>query len=317
MAKDPKVSIFIPVYNTEKYIAQAIESILDQTFKDLELVIVDDCSSDETPIICAAYSQKDFRIKFFQNPENLGMMPNWNHGLTLCRGQYWGKLDADDWWEPDFIERCVEALEQHEEVGMVCSGFDEIDENDQLLRRTVDPSQEGIIDLKLRVLEGPTRMFAHVFARQGIGLLRYELFKQLGPFTLLDGGDTEMWYRIGCHHKLYYVAEVMHHHRIWSANFTRQQVIKQGKSELNLFETRNAIFDYYKSQGALSRGRHRKMYKHNEIEYNKYLFNAARKNGRAGEAAKIFLRSLRLNPLKTVWFYLTRLMTGRTEETND
>ncbi|MCB0513357.1 MAG: glycosyltransferase family 2 protein, partial [Bacteroidetes bacterium] len=95
----PEVSIIIPVYNTGKYIAKAVKSVLNQTFKDLELIIVDDASTDETYSICEEYAKNDDRVRLYKNERNLGMMPNWNNALQYITGKYWAKLDSDDWWQ--------------------------------------------------------------------------------------------------------------------------------------------------------------------------------------------------------------------------
>src|SRR5690606_25904165 len=115
-----KVSLFIPVYNTELFIAQTIESVLAQTFTDYELIIVDDCSTDSSYEICKSYADRDPRIKLYRNEQNLGMMPNWNKGISLATGKYFMKLDADDLIHKEFVERSFRILEEKEHVGLVC-----------------------------------------------------------------------------------------------------------------------------------------------------------------------------------------------------
>ncbi len=303
----PKVSVLIPVYNAEPYIGKTIESVLNQTYTDFELVIVDDCSTDGTFQICENYAKQDDRIRLYRNERNLGMMPNWNHGITLCDGEYWGKLDADDLWEPEFLHDCVDVLEADEKVGLVCSGFDEINEKGDLLSSTMDNDTCGIIKLSNYVKAGPKSIFSHPYVRQGIGLLRFEIFKELGPFTLHDAGDTEMWYRIAAHHDLYYFNKVMHHHRIWPKNFTRTQVISEGKSEQNLYEVRNLIFRYYQKGQIISNKMAERHLSRNLFEYQKFLSYQKRTQHEYFDMIKIMIKMLRKWPGAFLKFYFSRL----------
>lgn len=106
-----KVSVCIPAYNNEEYIKDTIDAILNQTYKDLELVIVDDNSKDHTYDVVKAYD--DPRIKLYRNEENLGMSGNWNRCLSLCNGEYIKLVCADDILAPTALEKEVAALEEH------------------------------------------------------------------------------------------------------------------------------------------------------------------------------------------------------------
>lgn len=123
----PKVSVIMPSYNKAEYIADSINSILNQTWKDFELIIIDDCSSDNSAEVIRAV--RDPRIRFYQNSENIGIAANRNKGLELARGEYIALLDADD-LSPDYrLKDEVEYLDCHPEITAVYGGCQEIDEH--------------------------------------------------------------------------------------------------------------------------------------------------------------------------------------------
>ena len=111
---EPLVSICIPAYNNAAYIKDTIDSILSQTYKNLELVIVDDKSKDDT--VAVIKSIPDERIRLYENEKNLGMSGNWNHCLELCKGEYIKLICADDMLAPDAIEKEARALTEHPDV---------------------------------------------------------------------------------------------------------------------------------------------------------------------------------------------------------
>lgn len=119
-ATHPRVSIGMPVYNGEKFIRKALDSLLAQTFSDFELTISDNCSTDGTEIICREYAAKDLRIRFFKQPENMGPLANFNFVLEQAVGQYFMWAAADDLWNINFMRRCVERLDNFSDIG-ICS----------------------------------------------------------------------------------------------------------------------------------------------------------------------------------------------------
>lgn len=112
----PRVSIAIPVYNGANFLAEAANSVLRQTFTDLELIIVDNASTDETPEICRALVAKDSRVRYYRNEKNLGAAPNYNRGFELSRGTYLKWLAHDDWLSDNYIEECVKVLDRYPDV---------------------------------------------------------------------------------------------------------------------------------------------------------------------------------------------------------
>jgi len=115
----PKVSIIIPVYKVEAYIEQCLESVLNQTYKPLEIILVDDGSPDSCGAICDAYAKKDARIQVIHQ-RNKGLAGARNAGLRIATGVYIGWVDSDDWVEPDMYEYLVENIQQYDADIAVC-----------------------------------------------------------------------------------------------------------------------------------------------------------------------------------------------------
>lgn len=124
--KKPRVSIGLPVYNGENYLKQAIDSILGQTYKDFELIITDNASTDTTQQICLDYAKKDGRVKYHRNKRNIGAPRNYNLTFALSSGEYFKWAAHDDVLAPEYLEKCVCILDNdssivlcHSRVGLI------------------------------------------------------------------------------------------------------------------------------------------------------------------------------------------------------
>lgn len=115
----PKVSIGVAVYNGEKYLEETLDSVLSQTYSDLEVIISDNASTDRTAEICRRYVEQDERVRYYRNAANLGVAPNYNRVFVLSTGEYFKWADYDDVLEPEFLARCVEVLDQNPDV-VIC-----------------------------------------------------------------------------------------------------------------------------------------------------------------------------------------------------
>lgn len=109
----PKVSIIIPIYNVEKYLRRCVDSALHQTFKNIEIILVDDGSPDNCPLICDRYREKDNRIKVVHK-RNGGLASARNAGLKIATGEYILFVDSDDWIDPEMVEELVDVAERHQ-----------------------------------------------------------------------------------------------------------------------------------------------------------------------------------------------------------
>lgn len=125
MTNKPKISVLMAVYNAETYLPEAIDSILKQTFSDFEFIIIDDGSTDRTTEILQQYSNKDSRIRCFQNAENHGLATSLNRGIEIARGNYIARMDGDDISLPNRLEQQIAFMENNSQVG-ICGTWTKI-----------------------------------------------------------------------------------------------------------------------------------------------------------------------------------------------
>lgn len=124
---DELISVIIPVYNIERYIGKCIKSVINQTYKNLEIILVDDGSTDKSGRICDEYAQIDTRILVIHK-ENEGLSDARNSGLEICKGKYIGFIDGDDWIKGDMYEFLYQTLTKYQADIAVCGHFVEDDE---------------------------------------------------------------------------------------------------------------------------------------------------------------------------------------------
>jgi glycosyltransferase involved in cell wall biosynthesis len=182
----PKVSIGMPVYNGEKYLEEALRSLLDQDYTDFELIIADNASTDTTEGIASYYALRDARIRYYRNPTNVGAGPNFRLVLSLARGEYFKWACADDVHYPGHLARCVEVLAAApEEVVLVAPRALLIDEKgDSLLdekglplpRAGLGPRDKGPERLATTA-KTPHRRLAEVLPRLQWSTAQFGLFR--------------------------------------------------------------------------------------------------------------------------------------------
>jgi glycosyltransferase involved in cell wall biosynthesis len=129
----PRVALGMPVYNGENYLREALDDILAQTFRDFELVICDNASTDRTGEICREYAARDPRIRYVRNSSNIGGSPNFNRVFALSDGEYYAWVAHDDRRAPTYLERCVAVLDREPDVSVCFTGTRDIDERGQPL----------------------------------------------------------------------------------------------------------------------------------------------------------------------------------------
>ena len=124
-----KISVLMSVYNADKYLTEAMDSILAQTYSDFEMIVVNDKSTDESGDILKAFAQKDPRIVILENAQNIGLTKSLNRGLAIAKGEYVARMDADDISAPDRFEKQVAFLDAHLDYSFVSCIGRYIDEN--------------------------------------------------------------------------------------------------------------------------------------------------------------------------------------------
>lgn len=125
----PLVSIGLPVFNGADYVAEALESLCAQTYPDLEIIVSDNCSTDETHRICAAMAARDPRIRLSRTEVNVGAANNFNRVVELAKGDFFAWANHDDLWDPHYVERCMAALDADPSCVLAYSKSTTIDEH--------------------------------------------------------------------------------------------------------------------------------------------------------------------------------------------
>ena len=140
-ARAPRVTIGVPVFNGENFLEQALDAIFEQTYQDFEVIISDNGSSDRTDEICRAYAARDPRIRYFHNVINRGSSWNSNRVFGPARGEYFKWWHHDDLCAPEFLSRCVAALDQDPTAVMACTNIHVIDERGNPIREGIIPPE--------------------------------------------------------------------------------------------------------------------------------------------------------------------------------
>ena len=130
----PRVTIGLPVYNGQNYLAETMESLLAQTYTDFELVISDNASTDRTETICREYAVRDERIRYYRQEENVGASANYNRVFELARGVYFKWAAHDDLLAPTYLERCVAVLDSDPDVVLAYTQAKAIDDQGQVVK---------------------------------------------------------------------------------------------------------------------------------------------------------------------------------------
>ncbi len=147
-SKKPLVSVLMPVYNAESFLSASIDSILSQSFKDYEFIILNDGSQDNSRAIIQTY--QDPRIQYIHHRKNRGIVATLNDGLKVAKGRYIARMDADDLSLPNRFQRQVDYLEKHSNVGLIASTFFICDENYHIFKTSALPLDDYLIKLSMR-----------------------------------------------------------------------------------------------------------------------------------------------------------------------
>ena len=204
LPKKCNVSVVIPLYNKEKYIERSITSVLSQTHNYFEIIVVNDGSTDGGPEKVAEI--KDDRIRILTQ-DNLGESAARNKGISEAKYELIAFLDADDQWEPEFLENCVRIAEKFPDIGMIGVAFKIIAPKEKIIypQYKYVPVEEGVIE----------DFFKAAFKRDPVCsssvVVRKEVFVNLGGFTvgLRYGADTFMWIKIAFNYQVYFIKKFL------------------------------------------------------------------------------------------------------------
>ena len=311
-----KIFVFIPVYNAEKFLSQAIESVLSQTYSDWDMLLLDDCSTDDSFKIAMRYAESDSRIMAVRNSSNLGMLLNWNKGLTFGEDDFLVKLDADDYWHPHMLEKSMEVLNRFPEVGLVFSKYCNVNEAGEVLGGSEIIFPEFAKDKSFSTLSlvqmGADKMLSFPVLRQGVSVMRKSVVEFVGPYRQLitpetqAATDTEFYFRVGCHYRIHCLDQLYYYYRIHSDSISSEDKRKQ-LGEKKMFELKSVIYDYYFAQKKISQSEWQRNKRIIGLSHSFFLSYHYRKNMRIVKFIIVMLKLLISSPISALKFYISRL----------
>jgi len=221
VSKDrPRISVIMSVYNGQRHVSKAIDSIIAQTFSDWQFLIVDDASTDGTAVILKDYAAKDGRIKIITNPENLGLTKSLNIAIGRAEAEFLARQDADDISTPARLEKQLSYMEQHPEVAVVgCLG--EIRNADGIVRKSKDRKFSGA---------GMKRYLAkHNVFIHGSVMMRKSCLAKVGFYRefFRYAQDYDLWLRLSEHFDLAILPEHLYWYSLGEEAISASQRLMQ------------------------------------------------------------------------------------------
>jgi len=208
----PLVSVVMAVYNGEPFLAAAMDSILNQTYTNFELIVVDDASTDRTAEILKNYT--DPRVEIYTNPDNIGQTRSLNRGLALAKGSIIARHDADDISQPDRFQRQIDYLIAHPEVGLLGTSYTVISDTGQVLEEVILPTTDEALNERL----DDGNIFCH-----GSVMFTADAVKKVGGYN--EGfrvtQDYDLWLRLAEVSKIANLPDVLYQFRFDSNSVSR------------------------------------------------------------------------------------------------
>jgi glycosyltransferase involved in cell wall biosynthesis len=226
----------MPAYNATSYLDESIESILGQTFRNFEFIIINDGSTDATASILGRYAARDSRIRVYHQ-ENQGMIAALNRGCRLARGEYIARMDADDVSFPQRLEKQLEYIERHPHIGVLGTWIYNIDQNGSLKKAWRPPTYPKLLKW--------TNFFGVCVSHSSV-LMRREVLERLSFYRpeAVHGEDVDLWLRASSITEFGNVPEVLNNYRVWSAS-THQSAL-QVRREAHIRLLASYIRDFIK-----------------------------------------------------------------------
>ncbi len=228
MSGAKQVSVVIASYNMGRYIAEALDSVLAQTYPLFEVIVVNDGSTDDTDAVVERFLE-DPRIVYITQ-DNQGQPKAKNAGLNAARGEFVAFLDADDLWAASKIEKQIRLFEAREQVGVVYTNVASMDENGNLIAVGRQKRYSG------RITE---QLFKNNFVPFSSVLVRRRCFEEMGGFdeSFAMGIDYELWLRLSTRYEFHYLDEVLYFWRSWGGQMSKnyQKRYENGIRIMNKF----------------------------------------------------------------------------------
>lgn len=233
--KKPLITVLMPAYNMEHYIAQAIESILNQTFKNFEFIIIDDASLDKTPSIIKFYMKKDKRIRLITNRKNSKIAWTLNKGIKEAKGEIIARMDPDDISSSDRLLTQFNFLKKHPKVAILGSNIIIINAAGKVISKREYPTTSA----KMKDLMFRYSPFAHP-----VIMFRKNIFEEFGCYdvNMTQAEDLDLWFKIGSKYEFATIPKTLLQYRILPSSGFHNNL----KSvEISSFKIKlNAIFKY-------------------------------------------------------------------------
>ena len=243
------------MYNGERYLRVAVDSILNQTLRDLELVICDNASTDGTEAICREYAARDPRVRYFRNPSNIGGASNFRRVFELAQARYFKWIAADDYCAPEFLDRCKRVLDDSPDTVVCTTKANMIDQDGQIISRYAERQD-------LPQLRASDRMIAALaqdsWCIAVYGLMRTEVLRRTAVMGSYSGSDVVLLAEISLYGYFSEVPEYLqfrrYHPGAYSHNVTLDKVREfyapwKRRSVSFLFRTWRHLFEHVRAIG--------------------------------------------------------------------
>lgn len=269
----PTISVLMPVYNAATYVAQAVESILTQTFTDFEFLIIDDGSTDRSLSILQRYAEQDSRIRLISRP-NTGYVIALNEMLAQAQGEFLARMDADDRALPTRFRRQVEFLRQHPEVVCVGGGHEVIDHKGRLLTRLTLPTDDAAIQREALAGHGS---ICHPCA-----MIRRSALVAIGGYdaALMPAEDLDLWLRLGEMGQLANLSESILQYRLHLQSVSETAGALQRQQALEACQRawkRRGIQGTFKATDLWRPGNDRQSHHRFMMQYGWWAFNSSQR----------------------------------------
>ncbi len=290
----PHVSIGLPVYNGERFLGETLDSLLAQTFSDFELIVSDNASRDKTEEICREYAARDNRIRYFRNNENKGAAFNHNRVFELSQGEYFKWVSADDVYKPDFLLKCVEALDRYPSIILAYTRSSNIDENGKILN-------DNTFNLRVDSPKPHERFHDFILIDHNcnaiFGLIRRSVLSKTKLMGNFASADRVLVAQLGLMGKFYEVPEFLLHWRRHKASFSMTHTWYTGSGWWDTEKKGQVVFPAWRIVGEYIKAVRRSPLKLGQkLHCYLHVYNWTRRyEGRMKEDLRMYFKHLR-NP---------------------
>lgn len=246
----PKFSVVISVYNKEAFIADTLQSVLDQNFRDFEVVILNDGSTDASDERIQPF-RRDYRVRYFSSETNQGAAAGRNYVIEKARGDYIALLDADDLWKPNHLEEHQRLIEKYPSEKVFATNS-EVIEHEKLTSRHYSIQMKGQEDAVFDFFEAS---YLDAILHSSTTVIKNEVFNEVGRYnsTIKSGQDTDLYVRIGLKYKVVFSTKITVRYHVISNSLFRTSKRLKDKPDFEAYEAYEASHPSLKKFLDLSR----------------------------------------------------------------